>query len=90
MSLSRIDFDDLQAIDQILLLLLRSGFFQLNAQLLRQLDQIEFVEQLADGFGAHVGLEHPFTVLFSRRTVLFLGQQLLWVQARWFPGSITT
>ena len=49
--------DDLEPLGQVLDLLLAAGLDQLLAQLLGQADQVEPHEQLADGLGAHVGLE---------------------------------
>ncbi len=49
--------DDLQPVDQVLLLLLRVGLDQLRAQIHGKFHQVESHQQLADGLGAHVGLQ---------------------------------
>ena len=69
--------------------LMRSFFFcfedglgQVDPQLLRELDEVQFHEQLADGLGAHVGVEGPFAVLLAGFAVLVFGEELLRLQGR--------
>ncbi len=68
--------DNLEPVDEVLFLLLRRGFVQLFAQRLREVHQVELDKQLADGLGAHVGLEGAFTVLFAGGAIFFFGEQL--------------
>ena len=74
--------DDLQPIDQILGFLLRAGLDQLDAQILGELHQVQILEQLADRFGPHVGLEGAVAIGFAGRAVFFFGQQLLLLERR--------
>ena len=89
LSLSRIALDDLQPIDQVLFLLLRAGFGSLSRSSLESVTRSRFDQQLANGFGAHVGLERAFAVLLAGGAVFFFGQQLLPLQRR-VLGSMTT
>ena len=58
--------------------------FQLLPQVLRQLVQVDLLQQLLDGFRTHAGLE-GVTVLLPVLPVLVLRQQLLFLQRR-SPG----
>ena len=49
---------------------------------LRQLHQVQILQQLADRLGPHVGLEGAVAVGFAGRAVFFLGQQLLLLERR--------
>ena len=49
--------DDLEPLGQVLHLLLAAGLGQLLAERLREAHEVEPGQQLADGVGAHVGLE---------------------------------
>ncbi len=55
--------DDLEPLDQVLGLLLAVGRLQLGAQHLGQLDQVELLQELLDGLGAHFDLERLVAVL---------------------------
>ena len=70
-------FDDLQAVDQVLFLLLRVGLVQFAAEVAGELHQVQVHQQPADRLGAHVGLEGPFRVFRPRFAVFLLGQQLV-------------
>ena len=52
------------------------------AEVVGELHQVECLQQLADGLGAHVGFERAFAVLLAGRAVLVLGQQLLRLERR--------
>ena len=71
--------DDLETLGEVLDLLLAAGLDQFMAQLLGQADQVEPHEQLANGLGAHVGLE-GVAVQFACFAELFLGQELAVLQ----------
>ncbi len=68
---------------------MRSFFFcldevsaRLDAEFLRELDQVELHEQLADRLGAHVGVEGPLAVLLAGLAVFVLGEELVRLQGR--------
>ena len=81
--------DDLQPVDEVLLLLLRVGLVQIRAQLHGKRHQVEFDQQLADGLGAHVGLEGAFRIL--RRAARYSSSvSNCWCFSGVSPGLVTT
>ena len=66
----------LEALGELLALRLAGGLAHLDAQLARQLIDVDVFQQRADGFGAHVGLE-AVAVLLARLAEAVLAQQLL-------------
>ncbi len=67
--------DHLEPLGQVLDLLLADGLVSSWRSFLRQADQVEPAEELADGLGAHVGLE-AVAVLLAGLAEVFLGQEL--------------
>ena len=68
-------FEHLQALGELLDLRVRAGGFELLAQLVDRLVEIERAQQRADAFGAHRRGE-VVTELFHLREVVVLGEQL--------------
>ncbi len=56
--------------------LLRRSRRELAAELLRDFDEVEFIQQLEDRLGAHLDLEAPLAELLAGLAVLFLGEEL--------------
>ena len=74
--------DDLEAIDEVLLFLLRAGRVELLAELLGEADEIEQEEELAHRLGPHLGIESGVAIVAPRLAVLLLGEELLALQRR--------
>ena len=62
--------------------MLAAGFFELNTKFFGELDEVQFVQQFANGFSTHVGFKRTGAVLLTRGAELFFGQQLLSFQVR--------
>ena len=73
-------FNHLQALDNAQLLLGGSGF-QLGTQLLRELIQVNLLQQLLDSLGTHAGLK-VVLILFPHIPVFLFGQHLVHAQRR--------
>ena len=67
--------DHFEALDDAQLLLARS-VLQLGLELLGKLIEVDLLQQLLDGFGAHAGLE-VVLILFAHVAVFFFGQDLV-------------
>ena len=80
--------DHLQALGELLRLELGGRLGDLDAQVRRELLEVEAHEQLADRLGADPGRERVLAVLVLRLEVLFLGQELSCLSGV-RPGSMT-
>ena len=69
--------DDLEALGEVLLALLRLGVAEVLADLLGQALEVELLQELADRLGAHHRGEGRGAVLVDGLAVLVLGQDLL-------------
>ena len=81
--------DQLQALGELLRLQLRGRLRDLDAQVGRELLEVERAQHVADRFRADLGGEAVVAVLVLRLEVLVLGQELTLLQRR-DAGSITT
>ena len=72
--------DNFEPVDQVFLFLFGTSLIEFDSQLLGQLDQIQFIEQLTDRFGTHIRLKGSISKLGPRGAILFFGEQLLWFQ----------
>ena len=72
--------DDLQALGELLLDLLRLGRAHLLVQLGDGRLHVHLAERVADGLGAHLGDEGVVAVLVEGLAVLGVGQELAWLE----------
>ncbi len=77
--------DDLEALDELLGLLLGLGLSQVLAELDAERLEVELPDEVADGLRAHADLEGLVAVLLEREAVLLVGEELLVLQRR-IPG----
>ena len=75
-------FNDLQAVDEVLLLLLAVGRREVDAEVLRERHEVKREQQFANRFGAHLGLEAGLAVGVAGLAEFLLGEQLLLLQRR--------
>ncbi len=68
---------DFQAVDQVFLLLFGVGLHQIDAQFVRQGDQVQAHQQFPDRFGAHVRFEGAVAPLIAGFAEFLFREQLL-------------